>query len=95
MEFDQIKAALHETLNERDGIDRATHRAHHDYLRRRLTSEERRDQNRQALHDKIKATVIGGLLLALLTVTGTMLYNVGKFVLDLYESSQSQRPPRH
>ncbi len=89
MELDQIKAALHETLDERDGIDRDTHRAHHEYLRRRLTREEQRDQRRQELQDKVKATVIGGLLIALLGVTGTFLYNVGKFVIDLYSTAQT------
>lgn len=88
MDFDQVKAALHATLNERDGIDRATHRAHHDYLARRLTIEERLERRRQERRDKIQATVIGGLLLVLLTVMGTMLYNVGKFVIDLYTAAQ-------
>lgn len=96
MDFDQIKAALHETLNERDGIDRATHRAHHDYLQRRLTGDEQHDLRRQALRDKIKATVIGGLLITLLTITGTFLYNVGKFVMNQYSASQtnSNHAPR-
>jgi len=88
VELEQIKAALHQTLDERDGIDRDTHRAHHNYLRDRLTRDERRDQRRQELSDKIKAMVIGGLVIALLSVTGTMLYNVGKFVMDLYSTSQ-------
>lgn len=86
MDFDQIKAALHETLNERDGIDRATHRAHHDYLHARLT----REQQRQAVRDRIRATVIGAVLIAVLGVAGTFLYNVGKFVLDLYDTAQTR-----
>lgn len=91
MELDQIKAALHETLNERDGLDRATHRAHHDYLARRLTRDEQQERHRHELFDKIKVTLIGGLLIAMLGGLGTGLYNVGKFVLDLYAAA----PPRH
>ena len=90
MEFDQIKTALHETLNERDGLDRATHRAHHDYLTRYLTRQEQQERHRQELFHKIKATVIGGLLLVLLTGAGTFLYNVGKFVMNLYDTAQSR-----
>ncbi|MEK7758602.1 MAG: hypothetical protein AAB304_03210 [Pseudomonadota bacterium] len=89
MDAEQIKQAVHAALNERDGLDRETHHAHHEYLRQRIAHEERRDFRRVVLHDKIKATVVGGLLLLILGGATTALYNVGRFVIDLYQKSQT------
>lgn len=88
MDVDAIKQAVHAALDERDGLDRETHRAHHDYLNRRIEREERRERRRQELADKIKATVIGGLLLLAVGSALTAIYNVGKFVIDAYQKSQ-------
>lgn len=88
MDADAIKQAVHAALNERNGLDRDTHRAHHDYLNRRIEREERRERRRQEIADKIKATVVGGLLLLVLSGAVTVLYNVGKFVMDAYHKSQ-------
>ncbi len=67
MDAEVIKQAVHAALDERDGMDRGTHRAHHDYINRRIEREERRERRRQELADKIKATVVGGLLLLVLS----------------------------
>lgn len=88
MDAEAIKQAVHAALNERDGLDRDTHRAHHDYLNRRIEREERRERRRQEFVDKIKATVIGGLLLLAVGSALTAIYNVGKFVIDAYQKSQ-------
>ena len=88
MDAEAIKHAVHAALNERDGLDRETHHAHHDYLQRRIEREKRREQRRQVLVDKIKATVVGGLLLLALGTALTAVYNVGKFVIDAYQKSQ-------
>lgn len=88
MDAQMIKQAVHEVLNERDGMDRETHRADHAYLRRRIVREERNELRRAALHDKIKATLVGGLLLLIVGGAMTALYNVGRFVIDAYQKSQ-------
>lgn len=87
--LDDMKAAVHAALDERDGLDRETHRAHHDYVAQRISRERRREERAIELRDKVKATIIGGLLLTLVTVIGTGLYNVGKFIIDAYQKSQS------
>jgi len=46
-------------------------------------------QRRDELRDKIKATVIGGATLTLVMAAGTGLYNVGKFVIDLYQKAHT------
>lgn len=89
MNSEDIKQAVHDALNERDGLDRDTHRSHHNYIAQRIQKEQEREQRRVALNDKIKATVIGGIVLMAVTVVGTGLYNVGRFVIDLYQKSQS------
>lgn len=88
-DLDTIKAAVHAALDERDGLDRETHRAHHDYVARRIAREIKREERRAELSDKIRATVIGGLVLTLVTAAGTGLYNVGKFVIELYQKSHT------
>lgn len=89
MDSEVIKQAVHAALDERDGLDRETHRSHHDYVAQRIQREQQREQRRTAMHDKIKATVIGGLVLLTLTTVATGLYSVGKFVIDLYQKSQA------
>ncbi len=95
MDAEAIKQAMHAVLNERDGMDRETHRADHAYLRRRIEREERRERRRQELVDKIKATVVGGLLLLFIGTALTAIYNVGKFVIDAYQKSQMGQVDRH
>ncbi len=90
MDLEVVKQAVHAALDERNGgLDRETHRTHHEYLNKRIEREERREKRRQDLTDKIKATVVGGLLLIFLGGAMTALYNVGKFVIDLYNKSQT------
>ena len=89
MDAEAIKQAIHAALDERDGLDRERHRNDHDWVYERRQREQLRAQRRQVLVDKIKATVIGGLLLLFLTGTATVLYNVGKFVIELYQKSQT------
>ena len=55
-----IKTALVEVLDERDGIDRKTHHAHHRFVEELIERRKRRQQTAE----KIKATVIGSLILA-------------------------------
>lgn len=88
MDAEVIKQAIHAALNERDGLDHETHRAHHDYLNRRIAFEERRERRRQERSDKIRATVIGGLLVLIFGGALTFIYNVGKFVINAYQKSQ-------
>jgi len=88
MDAAAIKQAVHAALNERDGLDHDTHRAHHDYINQRIERDKRRDLRRQELVDKIKATLIGGLLLLIVGGAMTALYNVGVFVIELYQKSK-------
>jgi len=87
MDTETIKQAVHAVLDERDGLDRERHRHDHDWVYERRQLEQRRSQQRDALRDRIKATVIGGLALSLVSVAGAGLYNVGRFVIDLYQKS--------
>lgn len=84
-----IKQAVHAALDERDGLDRERHRADHDWTYERRQQERHRAEQRDELRDKIKATVIGGMALALVSAAGAGLYNVGKFVIDVYQKTQS------
>ena len=88
MDAEAIKQAVHAALNERDGLDRERHRNDHDWVYERRQREQLRAQRREMLHDKVKATVVGGLLLLVLSGAVTVLYNVGKFVIDAYQKSQ-------
>lgn len=89
MDAEAIKQAVHAALNERDGMDRERHRDDHDWVYERRQREQHRAQRREVLHDKVKATLIGGLLLLITAGAMTALYNVGKFVIDLYQKSQA------
>ena len=88
MDAEAIKQAVHAALNERDGLDRERHSDDHDWVYERRQRDQRRAQRREMLHDKVKATVVGGLLLLVLSGAVTVLYNVGKFVIDAYQKSQ-------
>lgn len=88
-DINDIKQALHAALDERDGLDRERHRADHDWTYDQRQRDLRRAQRRDELRDKIKATVIGGATLTLVMAAGTGLYNVGKFVIDLYQKSHT------
>lgn len=89
MDIEQIKQAVHSVLDERDGLDRERHRADHDWAYAKRQREQQQEQRRVQLTDKVRATVIGGVTLAMITTAGAGLYNVGKFVIDLYQKSQS------
>jgi len=84
-----IKKAIHAALDERDGIDREIHHADHTWVQTKRTREQTNERRRADLYDKIKATIIGGLVLTLVTFVATGFYNVGKFVIDIYEKSQT------
>ena len=84
----EIKQAVHAALDERDGMDRERHRDDHDWVYERRQREQRRTQRREILQDKIKATLIGGLLLLIVGGALTALYNVGMFVIELYQKSK-------
>ena len=88
MDAEAIKQAVHAALNERDGMDRERHRDDHDWVYERRQREQLRAQRREMLHDKVKATVVGGLLLLAIGSALTAIYNVGKFVIDAYQKSQ-------
>jgi len=87
-DLDDIKQAVHAALDERDGLDRERHRADHDWVYERRQREMRRAQQRDEMRDKIKAMVIGGMALSMLTAVSLGLYNVGRFIIDLYQKSQ-------
>lgn len=74
-----IKQALIEVLDERDGIDRETHHAHHQFVEELIERRKRRD----AMHDKIKATVIGSLIIA--SIGGALKFL--QWVYTLWESA--------
>ena len=63
LDREEIKQAVHAVLDERDGLDRERHRDDHEWVYERRQREQLRTQRREILHDKIKATLIGGLLL--------------------------------
>ncbi len=88
MDREEIKQAVHAVLDERDGLDRERHRDDHEWVYERRQREQLRTQRREILHDKIKATLIGGLLLLIVGGVLTWLYNVGLFVIDLYRKSK-------
>ena len=88
MDREEIKQAVHAALDERDGLDRERHRDDHEWVYERRQREQLRTQRREILHDKIKATLIGGLLLLIVGGVLTWLYNVGLFVIDLYRKSK-------
>ena len=89
LDSETIKRAVHAVLDERDGLDRERHRHDHDWVYEQRQALMQRTQRRGDLREKIKATVIGGAALTLVTVAATGVYNVGRFVIDLYQKSQS------
>lgn len=82
-----IKQAVHAALDERDGLDRETHRSHHEYIRSRLAHEQARDLRRHAVADRVKATVVGAVLVGLLSLVGTGLYKIGQVAIDWYSKA--------
>ena len=73
---EKMKQAVKEVLDERDGLDRETHHAHHLYVSELL---ERR-QKREALYEKAKSTAVGALVVATIAMIGKFLTWVAAFV---------------
>lgn len=61
-----IHDVIHKTLDERDSIDRHTHRDHHRFISSLL---KRREKNAE-LWEKIKSSVIGWLIIGFLSGLG-------------------------
>lgn len=55
-----VREALKEILDQRDALDRERHRADHDFVA--LLREER--ERRRIMWEKVRSTVIGGMILA-------------------------------
>lgn len=91
----QLKEIIHEALNERDRIDADTHAHHHAWIEQqqrheaeRLATELEERRSRKARWEKVKTTVIGTVISAIVLGLLALLYNVGAFVIALYEQSK-------
>lgn len=85
------KRAIHEVLDERNRIDQDTHHADHLWVRSKREREQNRERRRQEQWDKVRASVIGAVLIAIVLSAGSFLYNVGKFVIDAYQKGKIQQ----
>jgi hypothetical protein len=93
--LEHIKQAVHDALDERDGMDRETHRSHHEYIRLYIERDREKERRRKDLNDKVRATLIGGLLLMIVGSAITGMYRIGSFVIDQYEKSQDINGGKH
>lgn len=91
VDVDHIKQALHAALDERDGLDRETHRSHHEYIKHWIERDIEKDRRRKDSRDKIRNTLIGGLLLMIVGSAMTGLYRIGAFVLEQYQKQEQER----
>lgn len=91
IDVNQVKQAVHEALDERDGLDRHTHRSHHDYIQRWIERDMEKERRRKDSHDKIRNTLIGGLLLMIIGSAIAGLYRIGSFVVDQYQKQEQER----
>lgn len=71
----EIRALLHEVLDERNRIDADTHRTHHDYVARLID----RDQKRAERWEKIRTHVLGW---SAVSVIGGVVYLLGEGLRD-------------
>jgi len=76
MNQDDIKTAIHQALDERDSIDQETHHAHHAFVGDCIARRVRREAN----FDKVRATVLGGIVLGCLGALVTSLMWLGRLV---------------
>lgn len=72
-----LKAAIHEALDERDAIDRATHHDHHRWIMWKMEREAKRAE----WWARVRGTVVGGAILMLLSGAATLLTWVANLVL--------------
>lgn len=75
----EMKKALHEVLNERDSLDRATHRTDHEFVAFLRSERQRRDERRE----KIKTHVYGWAAVAAL---GSFIAGLGAWVQHFFHA---------
>lgn len=53
MEPQELKSAIHEVLDERDGIDRGKHQDHHHYVERLIDRDKKRSERWEAIRKQV------------------------------------------
>lgn len=89
VDVEELKSAVRAVLDERDRIDHETHRVHHEYVAWLIECRRVKKQRGQEFVDRIRATVVGGLVLLVFSTVLAGLYHLGTFIIDLYQ----HRPP--
>ena len=69
MDQSELKTVIHTVLNERDRIDGGIHKDHHEYIRRLIQKEQRK----QEIWDKVKAHILGWGIVGLVGTLGTII----------------------
>lgn len=72
--IDDVKLAIRDVLNERKGVDEATHSAHHKFVADEIDARARR----QEIRDKVRAQVMGWGLISILAAIGAGAYQLLK-----------------
>lgn len=84
----ELKKLLNDVLDERDRIDQHRHKADHEFI----TELRERYAARKELIDKVKKSIVGMIVVAIVSQIFHALYLVGHFILDNWSHIGSHKP---
>lgn len=85
-----VEVAVSGALEKRSSYDNDLHKKHHEWLAEEIEERRNRVKRRKDLYFKIHATVIGGVVLAIIIWAGSVLINIGEAVMSF---TQNNIPP--